>query len=155
MMTDRTEMAAPRGLAKRLPTEEEIENAAHAATAIANAMDVDGGLKVPGQDGDPVRISPALGDLIVELLGHVASGSMVTIAPHDAMLTTTEAANLLNVSRPHLTKLLTSGEIPFDMVGRHRRVRLAHLMSYRDVRQAARSSALDDLARLGQEFEAG
>jgi excisionase family DNA binding protein len=118
-------------------------------------MEVDQGLVVSGQDGQLVRIAPAVGELIVELLGHVASGNMVTIAPYGAMLTTQQAADILNVSRPHLTKLLKAGEIPHEMVGRHRRVPLADVMAYRAAKRAARSDALDELARLGQDFDAG
>ena len=67
------------GLMDRLPTREEIDSAAHAATAIAVAMDLDGGLKVSGENGDPVKIAPAVGELIIELLGHVSNGNMVTL----------------------------------------------------------------------------
>ena len=152
--TDRTDPALG-GLAKRPPTREEIESAAHASTAIAIAMEVGQGLVVSGQDGEPVRIAPAVGDLIVELLGHVASGNMVTLAPYGTMLTTQQAADILNVSRPHLVKLLTDGEIPFEMVGRHRRVPLEAVIAYREARKARQGRALDELATLGQDFDAG
>ena len=141
------------GLGRRLPTPEEIDSAAHAAQAIAVAMEVDGGLKVTGAAGDPVRIAPAVGEFIIELLGHVASGRMVTLAPIDALLTTQQAADMLNVSRPHLTGLLKDGEIEHVVVGRHRRVPLPALMEYRERRRRGREQALDDLARLGQELE--
>lgn len=134
------------GLGRRLPTPEEIDSAAHAAQAIAVAMEV---------DGAPVRIAPAVGELIIELLGHVASGKMVTLAPVDALLTTQQAADMLNVSRPHLTSLLKSGEIEHVVVGRHRRVPLPALMDYHERRRRGREQALDDLAQLGQEFDLG
>lgn len=155
MQAKHKDAPADTSLAKRPPTHDEIESAAHASTAIAIAMEVDHGLVVSGQDGEPVRIAPAVGDLIVELLGHVASGSMVTIAPYGVMLTTQEAADILNVSRPHLTKLLKAGEISHEMVGRHRRVPLEEVMRYRSERRVERSRALDELAALGQDFDAG
>lgn len=142
-------------LERRLPTQDEIDNAAHAATAIAVALDVDGGLQVSGADGEPVRIAPAVGRLVVDLLGHVASGNMVTLVPVGTMLTTQEAADMLNVSRPHLTKLLKDGDMRFEMVGRHRRVPLEELMRYRDDRKTRREDALNELARLGQKYDAG
>lgn len=153
-MTNTTRERSEDGLEKRLPTLEEISSAAHAATAIAVAMDADGTLKVSGEDGEAVHIAPAVGHLIIDLLGHVASGNMVTLAPVGTMLTTQEAAVMLNVSRPHLTKLLKAGEIDFEEVGKHRRVPLEALMQYRDRKRQEREKALDELTRLGQEFDA-
>ncbi|MEP1611590.1 MAG: hypothetical protein ABJL72_06670 [Roseobacter sp.] len=62
---------------ERLPTREEIDSAAQAATAIA--MELDNGLKVSGENGDPVKIPPAVDELIIELLGQVSGGNMVTL----------------------------------------------------------------------------
>lgn len=143
------------GLMERPPTPEEIDSAAHAATAIAVAMELDGGLKISGENGDPVRIAPAVGELIIELLGHVSNGNMVTLIPVGTMLTTQNAADMLNVSRPHLTKLLKEGKIRFEEVGKHRRVPLAALMGYREEKARKQEAALQELARLGQEFDQG
>lgn len=153
-MTQTADAGVERGLEKRLPTREEIDSAAHAATAIAVALDADGNLRVSGQDGNQVQIAPAVGHLIIELLGHVASGNMVTLVPVGTILTTQEAADMLNVSRPHLTKLLKAGEIEFEQVGKHRRVPLEALMAYRERKHLEREAALDTLAQLGQEFDA-
>lgn len=141
------------GLAKRLPTADEITSAAHAATAIAVSLEVGDGLKVAGIDG-PVKIAPAVGRLIVELLGHVANGNMVTLVPTGTLLTTQEAADMLNVSRPHLSKLLKEGVIAHVPVGRHRRVPLDALLQYREDRGRAQDDALDELAKLGQDYDA-
>jgi excisionase family DNA binding protein len=143
------------GLMERPPTAEEIDSAAHAATAIAVAMELDGGLKISGENGDPVRIAPAVGELIIELLGHVSNGNMVTLVPVGTMLTTQNAADMLNVSRPHLTKLLKEGKIRFEEVGKHRRVPLAALMAYREEKARRQEAALQELAGLGQEFDQG
>ncbi len=141
------------GLKERLPTEAEIDSAAHAATAIAVAMELDGGLKISGENGGPVKIAPAVGDLIIELLGHVSAGNMVTLVPVSAMLTTQQAADMLNVSRPHLTKLLKQGKIRFEEVGKHRRVPLPALMQYREKKARIQEEAMQELARLGQEYD--
>lgn len=141
-------------LTRRLPTQDEVACAAEAATALAQARAADGFLAIHGKDGTSVRLEPAIADLVIDLLGGVASGNTVTLVPAGAMLTTQQAADILNVSRPHLSKLLKEGKIPFVPVGAHRRVMHADLMAYKDRRDAARNAALDELARLGQEFDA-
>jgi len=141
-------------LTRRPPTQDEVASAAEAATALASARDENGALIVAGGDGKPVQLTPAISDLIVDLLGHVARGDMVTLVPTGAMLTTQQAADILNVSRPHLSKLLKEGEITYVAVGAHRRVRYKDLMAYKQRRDATRKEALDELARLGQEFDA-
>jgi excisionase family DNA binding protein len=141
-------------LTHRLPTPEEIESAAGAAIALAQAKEADGQLRIAGADGRELRIAPAISDLLVDLLGHVARGDMVTLVPMGAMLTTQEAADILNVSRPYFSSLLKTGKIPFVPVGSHRRVMHADLMAYKTRRDAGRNAALDELARLGQEFDA-
>lgn len=141
-------------LTRRLPTREEIDNAAEAATALAQAMERDGKLLIVGANGHEVHFAPAISDLLVNLLGHVARGDMVTLVPTSAMLTTQQAADLLNVSRPFLSSLLKNGDIPFIPIGSHRRVMYQDLIAYKARRDAARNAALDELARLGQEFDA-
>jgi excisionase family DNA binding protein len=140
-------------LMDRLPTREEIDSAAHAATAIAVAMELDGGLKVSGENGDPVKIAPAVGELIIELLGHVSNGNMVTLVPVGTMLTTQQAADMLNVSRPYLTGLLKKGEIAFEEVGKHRRVPLTALMEYKENKARRQEETLRELSRLGQDYD--
>ena len=141
-------------LEHRLPTQDEIACAAQAVTALADARAGNGVLAIHREDGESVHLTPAIADLVIDLLDTVASGRTVTLVPTGAMLTTQQAADILSVSRPHLSKLLKSGEIPFVSVGSHRRVMHADLMAYIDRRDAARHAALDDLARLGQEFDA-
>ena len=106
------------------------------------------------KNGETVRLAPAIADLVIDLLGHVVSGHGVTVTPTGAMLTTQQAASILNFPRSHLSKLLKSGKIPFISIGSHRRVMHTDLMAYMDRRDAARHTALDDLASLGQEFDA-
>lgn len=150
-----TKNALPSSLTERLPTEDEIESAADAAIVIAIAMERDNGLTIPGPDGNSVKIAPSIAHLVIDLLGHVSAGNMVTLVPTGTMLTTQEAADILNVSRPHLTGLLKAGKIRYEEVGRHRRVRLNDLMQYRDQRARAQEDALQRLSDLGQDFEAG
>lgn len=82
--------------------------------------------------------------LLQEVLTELADGNAIKVVPIHAVLTTQEAADLLNVSRPHLVKLLEDGELPFHRTGKHRRVRLADLMKFRESRKPASSQALDE-----------
>ncbi len=80
----------------------------------------------------------------------LANGNGVTVAPNGMQLTTQEAADFLGVSRPTLVKLLESGQIAFDLRGRHRRVTLKDVVDYQARFRTERRASLDDLARAGQ-----
>lgn len=82
-------------------------------------------------------------DVLVQVVEVLRAGRAVTVAPLAQRLTTQEAADLLGVSRPTLVKLLESGAIPYEQPGRHRRVRLANLLAYRDARRIDRRATLN------------
>ena len=94
-------------------------------------------------------------DALLELLRHTAEGNAVTLVPVHAELTTQQAADLLNVSRPHLIKLLESAAIPFHRTGRHRRVYAKDLFAYRERRRAESRDAFLELAALSQDHDLG
>ena len=100
---------------------------------------------------EPVVLPAAAVRLLGALLTELAKGNAVTLMPHHAELTTQEAADLLNVSRPFLVNLLESGQLPHHKVGTHRRVRFADLMIYKRRRDAESEAALRELAALSQD----
>ena len=77
-------------------------------------------------------LTPMVVDLIFRVLVNVAKGNAVTVVPYHAELTTQEAANFLNISRPFLIQLLEKEKIPFRKVGRHRRILFEDLVKYKE-----------------------
>jgi len=112
-------------------------------------------LRADGDAAPTVTIPRAAFDLFLEILGQMANGNAVTIVPVHAELTTQQAADLLNVSRPFLVSLLEKGALPFKKVGTHRRVRFADLAKYKREQDQRSREALDELTRQGQELGLG
>lgn len=90
--------------------------------------------------------------LLAQVLGYLANGEGVNVMPDSAELTTQQAAEFLNVSRPHLIKLLEAGQIPFRRVGTHRRIRFRDLRLYKSQDDLERRQAADELTQLSQEL---
>ena len=102
-----------------------------------------------------VVIPAAAFHLLVDILSQMSQGNAVTLIPIHAELTTQEAADILNVSRPFLIKLIETGEIICRKVGRHRRIRFEDLMSYKQRIDSDHTQALDELASQAQELNMG
>jgi len=85
----------------------------------------------------------------------LAGGNAVKVVPIRAELTTQEAADLLNVSRPHLVKLLESGVLRFHKAGKHRRVRFSDLMAYKTAQEQGSTAAMEELAAQAQVLQMG
>jgi excisionase family DNA binding protein len=89
--------------------------------------------------------------LLMDILEAMASGRGVTIIPENAELTTVQAADVLNVSRPFLIRLLEQKALPSRKVGTHRRVRMEDVMTYKARIDADREAVLDQLVAEAQE----
>lgn len=92
-----------------------------------------------------ITLTPAMSDIFLSLLRHIGKGSAVTLVPIQERLTTQQAADLLNVSRPHLIKLLDQNEMAHTFVGRHRRINAEEVFAYKARRDAKRSKAMEEL----------
>jgi len=89
------------------------------------------------------------------ILNNMAQGKAISLVPEESELSTQQAADLLNVSRPHIVKLLEEGKIPYSKAGSHRRIRLEDLQEYARSMKMDRSEALDKLAKEAQELDLG
>lgn len=94
-------------------------------------------------------------ELMLEILNQAAQGHSVTLIPSNKEFTTQEAADLLNVSRPFIIKLLEEGKIPFHKVGAHRRIKAQDLMSYQRKSDEESMKAFQEMANLAQDAGLG
>lgn len=134
----------------RLPSKLEIANADHLRRILVGTLRDDGSTKLniaakPGEVAT-ITLSPAIAQTFLDVLRLIASGKGFRVIPVNTQLTTQEAADLLNVSRPFLVKLLEEGKIPHTKINRHRRVQAEALLEYKAQRDAQRAKALSDLA---------
>ncbi len=104
---------------------------------------------------DHVKIPASAFHFLSTILEHMSKGKAISIIPADAEITTQQTADMLNVSRPHVVKLLEDGELPFRMVGTHRRIKLKDLEAYRAKMEKEREKALTELAKQAQELDMG
>lgn len=103
--------------------------------------------KLVGPDGRTRNLPVSLYEFLVKLIADLCEGQSVAIIQNDAQLTTVEAARMLGVSRQFLIKLVERDEIPYHMVGTHRRIYVRDLLAYKAKRDSMRRQVLDDLAR--------
>lgn len=139
----------------RLPTEEEIAAAKAYSRELAKYADkqsVRMRLISEGQSSDDFALPDYLVELMIRVTTEVSMGHGVSILPTHTELTTQQAANLLNVSRPFLVNLLENGSIPHRKVGSHRRVLAQDVLVFQDKQQREREETLDELAALSDEI---
>ncbi|QJU52691.1 excisionase family DNA-binding protein [Herbiconiux sp. KACC 21604] len=108
-------------------------------------------LTIAGEDS-PLEIPAEMTDVVISALENLAAGHQVSVMSRDDELTTVQAAEVLNVSRPYLIKLLESGEINYRMVGSHRRVKTDSLLTFKARDDARAHAAADELVRLSEDM---
>jgi excisionase family DNA binding protein len=150
-------MAGPASISSIDPGEVDAEIAGRTARRIRDYLsshpDEDPiEILVEGDDSEVLVVPRAGAILLAQVMGTLETGQGVALVPSDAQLTTQQAADLLNVSRPYLIGLLDAQQIEHTKVGRHRRILFRALMEYkRHADQRARAAA-DEMADLGQEL---
>ncbi len=139
-----------------LPTEKDVKVANELISKLNSAK----GKRRPkfmlsNSKGEQIELSEGAFTLLVKILEEMSKGNGIMVMPIHAELTTQQAADFLNVSRPFLIGLLEKGELPFRTVGRHRRVRLDDMLNYKKQMDEQRLAVLDELAAQAQELNMG
>jgi len=106
-------------------------------------------------EGVKVSVPESALKFLLQYLHSLSEGQAVSILPVESEMSTQKAADILNVSRPHLVKMLENNEIPHHKVGRHRRIKAADLIKYKNQRDGEREEVLDELASQAQELDMG
>lgn len=105
-----------------------------------------------GPKGERISLPKSVLCLLDRVVEVMARGDSVAVVPVDRELTTQQAAGLLNVSRQYLVRLLDEGKIPFHLTGKHRRLRVEDVLSYKKARDSHRRAQLRNLSQMTQEF---
>ncbi|WP_210768256.1 helix-turn-helix domain-containing protein [Cellulomonas humilata] len=103
--------------------------------------------RLVGPDGESVALPSEVHDVLIEVVAAMEAGQAITVAPVSQVLTTSQAAELLGVSRPTLVKMLDQHLIPYDRPNRHRRLRLADVLAFRQDRSSQRRATLAEMTR--------
>ena len=141
--------------AVELPTSQEIEEAKVTSRTLAKyASQERVTMTVTGENGETEDIifpGHAM-EMLLKILTETSQGKAISIMPINSEITTQEAANMMNVSRPHIVKLLEQSVIPYHKVGSHRRIYLKDLLQYMEKNHNDRNKTLDELTALSQEL---
>jgi excisionase family DNA binding protein len=141
-----------------IPTEADIKISTQSSRVLAsltNSHSQTQKITVESENGkeESLLIPSVAYELLIDILAQISQGNAVTLVPVQAELSTQQAANLLNVSRPYLIKLLESKKIPYRKIGKHRRILAKDLYQYKADIDAKRSQSLDKLTALTEELD--
>ena len=140
------------------PTPRDAAIARSSGQVLSRYAGMDRPLKLRVRDSEqeqPIELPAGAVELLMHVLEAMAAGQGVTLIPQSAELTTVQAADVLNVSRPFLIKLLDQKAIPHRKVGKHRRVRMEDAMAYKNTVDREREQVLEQLTREAQTYDVG
>lgn len=136
-----------------IPAPERSAAARIASLLQATSKKQQGSVQVIDADGERLEVPHILAEIMYQAAEFLAQGRPVTVLPDEEMLSTQAAADILNVSRQYLVRLVDAGELPAEMVGSHRRLRASDVAAFKAARDAKRSSALDRLASVSEDVD--
>lgn len=139
-----------------MPSQQEIQTAIETSRELASHLQADkvrlrllNGSESTAQD---LPLPASAVRMLLDILEQIAAGNTMTLVPLHAELTTLQASELLNVSRPFLIKLLEQGDIPYSKVGTHRRILAQDVLTYKQEKMSKRRDAIDQMTALSQKL---
>lgn len=105
-----------------------------------------------GPQGERISLPPSVFHVLERVIEVLARGDAITVVPVGKQLTTQQAADLLNVSRQYLVRLLDEDRLPYTRTGKHRRLRIEDVLAFKEKRDQERGAALDELTQLSEEL---
>ncbi|HUP81520.1 MAG TPA: excisionase family DNA-binding protein [Pirellula sp.] len=139
-----------------VPTENESEKAKDFSRILAREFANASGVTIQRQgDGEAIEIPRQIYDVLIRVLAIMSKGEAFSLIPMGKELTTQQASEILNVSRPYLNKILDLGEITHRRVGRNRRIKFCDLLEYKKQQELKSKAALQELADEAQELDMG
>lgn len=139
-----------------LPSEHEAEMARLSSRTLAAHIAARSGLRLRLEDGNEIVLPQAALRLVVEMLAHLSEGNAVTLIPVHAEMTTQQAADFLNVSRPFfVNEVLNKGKLPYRKLGTHRRILFEDLLDYKHRTDSESRQAFRELTEQAQDLALG
>jgi excisionase family DNA binding protein len=139
-----------------VPSDHDIAQAGEVDRALERSQARDNALRVQitaaGREVTTLELPPIVARLLMDILKETAAGHAVTLVPYEAEITTQQAAELLNVSRPYVVGMIDRGELPVRMVGNQRRLPLKDVLAYKAENRAKRLETLQELAAQDQKL---
>ncbi|MFD1677410.1 helix-turn-helix domain-containing protein [Alicyclobacillus fodiniaquatilis] len=132
------------------PNDKEFDSIKKLVSSLDTAPDENEFVIVDQVHNVRIELPHALYRVLVDAAHQLAKGNTVGVLHYEQDITTQQAAEILQVSRPYVVKILEAGEIPYHMVGSHRRIRLADLLEYKKSRDTTRREKLNDLIRISE-----
>ena len=139
-----------------VPSDKDIEKAKAFSRTLAREIAPESRITLHREgDGEAIEIPDAVFNVLMKVLSVMSEGKPFTLIPMDEELTTQQAADILNVSRPFLNKILDLGDISHRKVGRNRRVKFSDVLAYKKQQERRSKDALQELADEAQELNMG
>lgn len=132
--------------------EDQRDGVAALSKVLANIPTTREAYELISPNGEVAEIPTSVFLLLERIIEVLARGDAITVVPVGKELTTQQAAQILNVSRQYVVRLLDGGQIPFRRTGTHRRIRMEDLLKYKTQRDRERMSSLDELSQMTQDF---